>query len=138
MIIAETIQGLPDPNHFASVGWVVVILVAVVVGLNTVLDFYKNHMKEKPTPSMTYVAIPRFEEVERHRKEDRDAIKKSLEEIKEDLKESKTYQEKARQKIHGRLNAHENALYFMAGQSDPHASRVIRERLEQASRDDDN
>jgi hypothetical protein len=35
MILAET---LPDPNSFASIGWVVVILAALAFGGNSVLD----------------------------------------------------------------------------------------------------
>jgi len=40
---------LPDPNHFASIGWVTVILVAIIVGLNQGIALVKS-MKDKPSP----------------------------------------------------------------------------------------
>jgi len=61
MFLAQAAPSLPDPNHFASIGWVIVILVAVVVGLNQVVSFWKDHMRERPTPSDTYVTIAQFE-----------------------------------------------------------------------------
>lgn len=47
MIIA---QALPDPNHFASVGWVCVILVAVITGLNQGIGFFRS-LKDNPPPA---------------------------------------------------------------------------------------
>lgn len=124
---------LPDPNHFASVGWVIVILVAVIVGANQVISFYKDHLSEKPKPSQTYVTIPNFEKIEEERKADRADIKKSLKEIQEDLAESNKYQAKARQKIHHRQNAMENALSFIAGRfehdGDHAAAQAISQKL---------
>jgi hypothetical protein len=76
----------------------------------------------------------RFERAETERKQDRTEIKDTLKQIQKDLLESNRYQATARQKIHGRLNRHENAIYYMAGKEEAagntHAARVIRERLE--------
>jgi hypothetical protein len=106
----------------------------VIFALNQALSFYKTHMREHPTPSGTYLTIPNWKEAEAERKEDRKAILAGLAKIEKDLVESNRYQAAARQKIHGRLNRHENALYFLAGREesggDSHAARVIRERLE--------
>lgn len=124
---------LPDPNHFASVGWVIVIFVAVLVGANQVISFYKDHMAEQPRPADTYVTIPNFEKIETERKEDREKIMKLLEAIKKDLEGSNKYQAKARQKIHHRQNSMENALSFIAGRfehdGDHAAAQAISQKL---------
>ncbi len=44
MLFAEA---LPDPNHFASIGWVCVILVMVIFGLRQGIGFVRD-LKEKP------------------------------------------------------------------------------------------
>jgi hypothetical protein len=127
---------LPDPNHFASVGWVIVILVAVLVGANQVITFYKDHISEKPRPADTYVTIPNFNKIEEERKADRKEIKETLKQIADDLGESNRYQAKARQKIHHRQNAMENALAFIAGRfehnGDHAAAAAIQQKLTSA------
>ena len=40
---------LPDPQNFASVGWVVVILVALITGTNQAIRLI-NSLKDRPTP----------------------------------------------------------------------------------------
>ena len=40
---------LPDPQSFASLGWVVVILVALITGTNQAIRLL-NSLKDKPTP----------------------------------------------------------------------------------------
>lgn len=65
----------------------------------------------------------------------------TLDLITDNLEKSKAYQAKARQRIHKKLNAHENALYYMAGEQkadgNARASRVIRERLAHGNTDDE-
>ena len=46
---APTTASLPDPNHFASVGWVVVILTALIVALRSGMGFVRD-LKDKPAP----------------------------------------------------------------------------------------
>ena len=48
MMLAET---LPDPNHFSSIGWVIVILAAIAFGANAVLDLVDRMRgkSDKPT-----------------------------------------------------------------------------------------
>lgn len=40
---------LPDPNGYASVGWLLVCLVAVITGANQIHDFWKR-IQSKPSP----------------------------------------------------------------------------------------
>ncbi|NJL18799.1 MAG: hypothetical protein HC901_00280 [Bdellovibrionaceae bacterium] len=39
-MLAEATTTLPDPNHFSSLGWVIVILAAIAVGANQISDFF--------------------------------------------------------------------------------------------------
>lgn len=39
---------LPDASHFSSIGWVCVILVAIMAGINQGVDLY-NKLKDRPT-----------------------------------------------------------------------------------------
>ncbi len=39
---------LPEPNHFASIGWVCVSIVAIIAGVRQVLGLWHD-IKEKPT-----------------------------------------------------------------------------------------
>lgn len=64
MLLANT---LPDPNHFASIGWVLVILAAIIVGLRQGIGFFRD-LKQKPEPyevqreaAAAYVTKPVFE-----------------------------------------------------------------------------
>jgi hypothetical protein len=138
---APTALPLPDPNHFASVGWVIVIFVAVLVGANQVLSFYKEHMTERPKPSDTYVTIPNFDKIEAERKADRTEIKAKLDQIASDLAESNKYQAKARQGIHRRINGMDSALSFIAGRfehsGDHSAAQAIEQKLHQTRGDFD-
>lgn len=48
---AEIVPGsLPDPNHFASIGWVLVIIVALITGLRQGISFVRE-LKDKPSPA---------------------------------------------------------------------------------------
>lgn len=124
---------LPDPNHFASVGWVLVIITCIIVAIGQVLDVVNKYLREQPKPSDTYVTIPNFEKIEKERQADRKEIKDTLKEIKEDLAESNQYQARARQKIHHRQNSMENALSFIAGRfehdGDHAAAQAISQKL---------
>lgn len=56
--VAESMpSSLPDPNHFASVGWVVVSLAGVMIILKAGLDLWKDHFREDPRPAGTYVTL---------------------------------------------------------------------------------
>lgn len=142
---------MPPPGGFESIGWIIVSLAAACVALNQIFGFFKSHMKEKPEPSETYLTKTAheaaeasrkaaFEAAELSRKEDRKEIKDGISRIEKDFKESKEYQAIARQRIHKRQNAVENALYYMAGREEAngnsHAARVIRERLEAGHKDE--
>lgn len=81
-----------------------------------------------------HVTMRVWEKSESAREKDRAEILAKLDKISLDLTASKVHQAKSRKGIYARLNAHENALYFMAGRSehggDEHAAKVIRERIE--------
>ena len=47
-MFAEAMSALPDPNHFASIGWVCVILVAIIVGVRQGIGLVRD-LKEKPS-----------------------------------------------------------------------------------------
>jgi hypothetical protein len=130
-LLAQAVPPLPDPNHFASVGWVIVILVAVLVGANQVLSFYKEHIAEKPKPSDTYVTIPNFKEIEKERKQDRLEIKETLKQIQSDLLQSNQYQARARQGIHRRINGMDSALSFIAGRFEHGGDHTAAQAIEQ-------
>jgi hypothetical protein len=91
--------------------------------------------------AVQHLTIEAWQDAEKARVADRGEIIKKLDEIGKNLEESKRYQAKARQRIHKKLNAHENALYFMAGEQkadgNERASRVIRERLAHGNTDDE-
>lgn len=78
----------------------------------------------------------RFEKAEAERKEDRAKILDQLEQIRKEQVRSNRYQAKARQGIHRRQNAFENALSYMAGKAeaagDVKTARFVRDRLNQA------
>lgn len=57
MMLAET---LPDPNHFASIGWVCVAAVAIIIGLRQGMKFV-HELKDKPAPGdVRFEAIGKF------------------------------------------------------------------------------
>ena len=62
MMLAET---LPDPNSFASIGWVVVILAAIAFGANSVLDLVSRMRGDnnKPTQIAQPLAVELVEEL---------------------------------------------------------------------------
>jgi len=53
---------LPDPASAASVGWIILSIAAVCVALNAILGFWRDHVKEQPTPSETYATKQQHEE----------------------------------------------------------------------------
>ncbi len=124
---------LPDPNHFSSIGWVLVILTCLILSGGGVLDVINKHLREQPKPSETYVTIPNFKEIEQERKDDREKIMRLLGDIKKEMDNSNRYQAKARQAIHHRQNAMENALSFVAGRyehdGDHSAAQAISQKL---------
>lgn len=44
-------QVLPDPNHFSSIGWVVVILAALAFGANAVMDLVSRMRGDDSKPT---------------------------------------------------------------------------------------
>lgn len=47
-MFAEISNSLPEPGHFASIGWVCVIVVAIIAGVRQVLGLWHD-IKERPT-----------------------------------------------------------------------------------------
>lgn len=45
---------LPDPTAASSIGWLVLALAGLCVAVNSIAGFWKEHVREKPTPSTTY------------------------------------------------------------------------------------
>jgi hypothetical protein len=54
--MTNTLSTLPDPNHFGSIGWFLVVLVAIVMGVNAVLKLI-DRFKEKPPANETYQTL---------------------------------------------------------------------------------
>jgi biopolymer transport protein ExbB/TolQ len=53
--LAEIVaQALPDPASTQSVGWIVVTVASLAVGLNAILSFWKNHIRGNPAPADTF------------------------------------------------------------------------------------
>lgn len=141
---------LPISIEPAAIGMWLVIL-GVVLGIYMKMRAWERSLRgDAERREVSPIPLPvhlqkepfdgeRFERAETERKEDRKRILTTLDAIQKDLLESNRYQAQARQKIHGRLNRHENALYYLAGKEeargDTHAARVIRKRLE--SKDDE-
>lgn len=50
-MLAQTQPPLPDPNHFASIGWVCVSLVCIILGLRAGIGLVRD-MKDQPHPSV--------------------------------------------------------------------------------------
>lgn len=121
MILAET---LPDPNHYGSIGWVVVILAALAFGANSVLDLVgrlrgdndkATQIEPNPLPvqkiwpSATIIelkdAIGRTDlRIDRHEKEIhelREIIRREIPEMERRLAEAG---EERAVKLHGRIN----------------------------------
>lgn len=55
-------QALPAPDHYSSLGWLIVGLASLTVIVKTGLDLWKEHFREEPRPSGTYVTITDFKE----------------------------------------------------------------------------
>lgn len=129
---AQAMSQNPDPKSPESIGWWVITFVAVVVGANQVLNFYKSHIKTNPDPRDSYVTVGRGKE-----------ILELLEKLAKDHDDSRKYQAIARSKMHRRQNSMENALFYMAGKAeaagDVATANVIKDQLNrgQAERDAD-
>ena len=54
MILLAQASSLPDPGSAASIGWITLSIAALCVALNAVMGFWKEHVKERPTPADTY------------------------------------------------------------------------------------
>lgn len=99
---------LPSPSDASSIGWISIILLTIIMGLDRALDFYKKHIKEQPSPSGTYATIT--------------SVKEGMAEIRDMVSEtndklegwSKDHYE-ARRRMHKKLNAQTNAMHFLAG-----------------------
>ena len=95
MMLAET---LPDPNNFASIGWVVVILASLAFGANAVLDLVDRvrGRNDKPTQIEQPVSVELVEELhekfagkkefEAHQQETRSEFSRVTRERTEDLR----------------------------------------------------
>lgn len=45
---------LPDPSSAASIGWLVLTLAGLAVAVNAIANFWRQNIREQPTPSATY------------------------------------------------------------------------------------
>ena len=53
---------LPDPSSAASVGWIILSIAALCLALNQIMGFWREHVKEQPTPSETYATKQQHDE----------------------------------------------------------------------------
>lgn len=135
MIMLILAQGaLPDPNSFQAVGWVVIVLAGLMGIFKLGLDIWKDHFRADPPLHTTYLTRIDFDSHKAERKEDVTAIKKLISDLSTAIEEDRKSQKAERKSVYGRLNAQENALYYMAGKEEAHGNshtaKVIRERLE--------
>jgi hypothetical protein len=59
MLFAETT--LPDPNNYASIGWVMVVLGVIVVMINQVSEMVARHKAKDPDPPLHKEYVSRAE-----------------------------------------------------------------------------
>lgn len=45
---------LPDPSSTASIGWLVLTLAGLAVAVNAIANFWRQNIREQPSPSATY------------------------------------------------------------------------------------
>jgi hypothetical protein len=88
MLAAAGAEGghLPDPNGYASVGWLLVCLVAVITGANQIHDFWQR-IQAKPSPGEVqaaarelYVEKPVFDRTLAEQEAEAEAISAKVEE----------------------------------------------------------
>ena len=60
--------GLPDPNHFASVGWVIVIVTCIIVMLSVVINFWRS-ITNQPTDMRVVTDCVKEAECDKRHKE---------------------------------------------------------------------
>jgi hypothetical protein len=82
---------LPSPEHYSSLGWLLVALAALSLMLKNGLDLWKDHFREEPRPSGTYVTISDF----------KDRIQELSEEMATDRAENKREHENLFSKLGG-------------------------------------
>lgn len=105
MLAQASSTGLPDPNHWSSAGWVIAVVVMVATGANQVAEFYEKRMKERPTPSQTYLSREIYEIHQKQAEETRKELMDRIEELKETIKEYSNSNYEARKELHKNLNA---------------------------------
>lgn len=66
-MLAQAVQQLPDPNSFASIGWLLVGLGALALLLNQGADFLNRFRAKEPTPPLheQYATKDELDEVKR-------------------------------------------------------------------------
>lgn len=108
MFIAEASQGLPDPNHFASIGWLIVGLAGVLTILKLVLDLWKDHFKPNPPHHLTYLTIAEHKEVI-------EEMTGRIEGAVQKIEQFSSANYEARKRMHKKINLFANAFSYLAG-----------------------
>lgn len=120
---------LPSTSEASSIGWVMIILVSIIVGLDRALSFYKTHIKEQPSPAGTYATITSVKE---GMAEIRDMVRSTNDKLEEWSRDHYS----ARRRMHKKLNAQTNALHYMAGlmarDGNKHDAEHIRSLIQEA------
>ncbi len=70
LLLADAIPPLPDPNHFASIGWVIMSLAALALMANQISDFFdrRSGAKNKREVSFEFEAVSKEEHTQQVRK----------------------------------------------------------------------
>lgn len=95
---------LPDPNSFQSIGWVVVVLVAIIIGLNYAIDLWqKLNPRRNPPMEAEFASQAALAKLEA-------AHSAEIAELKERLNGFAKASAESRQKVYERLGDVEQNL----------------------------
>lgn len=107
-LAAAADMSLPDPSSASAVGWLVLTAAGAVTIVKLCLDTWKEHFREQPRPSETYVTIPAFNQA-------LGALTKEVEKVGGKIDEFSSSNYDARRRMHKKLNGQQNALHYLAG-----------------------
>ncbi len=63
MTLIPMLAQLPDPKSAESIGWVLIVIVAIIAGINQAMRLFRS-FKESPPPHQTYATKEQHRELE--------------------------------------------------------------------------
>ena len=120
LIVSDALP-LPDPNSFAVVGWAVVVLWGLVKIADSLLNFYKRHIKQS-IPSGDWVTTKQMEalkeEVRDQLTENRTYVHAAVHEVNTKLDGIRKDGDSGREGLHNRLGTIVELVHYMRGQNE--------------------